>query len=261
MHSKWLLEVVMTSTNSSGGSSIASAMKDLFTKVLEDSTDGSGNLQSYQQLHQLIVKSSNIYQQSALNDAQEVILDLIQKIHEETKLPMKEDVLKVALANPENKWFEVLWKDNKGFMSKMLHACLCVTQEEASDKALTYYTHTVLFVQPTPETTIQDYLQRFLVFKQVPKVLILSLVISDRVQIQLPKELTINNHKYKLQSIIVYISQAAHYITIAQGRYQGVDGWFLFDDSRVTFFEYHQLSDALQHGHPVLFVLDQTTCA
>jgi len=208
-------------------------------------------LPAYRELHDWIVQANPIFGQSAMNDANEVLTFIINRLHEEAAVHIPDYVSK----NVSDSASHVILRDFDNRISRMLELCLCVIARQASDLSTIYETYTTVFLDPkTPlGYNMQEALNKY-AFANVPINLFLNIVMGNNYVVQVPESLTIQNIKFILGAIIFYDPMKRHYMTGIKGMTEQQQPiWCIFNDAYHTFANTSQLA---AFGQPCLLMYE-----
>lgn len=233
-------------------------------------------VQHYQQLHQLILQMHPTFNQSSLNDCNEVLIYLINKLHDEIAVQVPEFLQSQA----QDTASKIILRDFEYKLSNYLETALICTKRIASDQTEIIETNFCLFVEPKllPDNTysIQEFMNDQ-TFVSLPHVLFMNLIINQQCSCRVPDVLNICNQEYKLCSIIFFIPGAMHYVCAIRHKNEFVlpsstnnegesspeepkkfiDGWFFANDHVVSYIPNDSFQNLVQHCFPTLLAYEQ----
>jgi uncharacterized UBP type Zn finger protein len=225
----------------------------------------------YQKLHQLIITIHPIFNQSSLNDCNEVLIYLINKLHDEVAVLVPE-FLRSQAADTASK---IILRDFDNKLSHYLETALICTKRMSSDQTEIIETNFCLYVEPKLLEDNTYCIQQFIndqSFVNLPHVLFMNLIINQQCACRIPDILNVQNQKYKLCSIIFFIPNAAHYVCAIRHKNEFVlpsesndeqepkklvDGWFFTNDHFVSFIPQTNFHNVVQNCFPSLIAYEQ----
>jgi ubiquitin C-terminal hydrolase len=202
-------------------------------------------LDCYKALYHLVVNLNANFIEHSSNDAHEVLTYLVNGLHQESCALIPQEIIE-RLQDPAS---ITILRDFENKLSPILETVVFVTCRKASDGSEIFESNNTLFIEPLQMQdqtySVQAALDR-LEFASLPKCLFVKIMIQKMCQCRLPNLIQLHDVQYHLKSIIFFISAIRHYITAVKTTYKSVDGWYIFNDTQVTFIPSEQLGRMIQ---------------
>ena len=250
IHSIHLREII--ESNSDKGK-----LHSLLTNLLQavDTHDALKIIGCYRPLHQHIVQSNPIFSMSALNDSHEVMTYLINELHKEAGVVIPDQMM-TQLTDPVSK---VILRDFDKKISKILEACITVTERTISDKTTVNETFVTMFVEPKlmsehQAPSLQEALND-IKFGNLPKCFFINLIMSHPCGV--PDALLVQQVWYQLRCIVFFLPHAIHYICTVRGELDGKSVWCILNDASVSFVSMEDMAKT-NLGVPSLILYEQS---
>ena len=201
-------------------------------------------LRAYDGVRQTMYSLHPVFQESYLNDAHEVLMFVLNRLHDETSTPVNQ-----ALFNQCNVVAKQLLKDFEMKVSPIVqHVAIC-TEKTCTDGEVRLESHLVLFFESTHET-IQHALDSA-VIKQSSSLLFLSCMWVPDTSCNINLKVHVRGHEYVLGGLVLFVQGARHYIAAVSG--EG-EQWFVLDDGRVKGMHVSEMFQMCNGNHPVVFM-------
>ena len=217
-----------------------------------DAKDREKILEAYRAFHGYVLQMHPIFRENSQNDSHEVLTYLINALHKEVARPVPDEI--IATLDPMSK---SILRDFSNTVSKVLETTLVCTSRVTSDNLVVYETYNTLFVEPLDigngMYSVQEALHK-IKFASVPKVLFMSLMMSDCAQCKFVFDIALADKKYRLSTIIFFIPQVNHYITAVRRRRMSEEepqGWYMMNDHMCNYITSEQLFSNIR-AYPTL---------
>jgi ubiquitin C-terminal hydrolase len=229
----------------------------------------------YQQLLEYIITLNKDFATSRFNDSHEVLTYIINHLHEESGKEIPELIVKQL----KDVASIAIMRDFERKISIMLETVVSCVVRTISDGSEVCETFNTLFIEPkllqdgtySVQASISD-----IQFASIPKCLFVKLLISKECRCRIPNGVQIGDRKYNIASIVFYTrmnaATAGHYFTAVRGSQivqeivmttgeikASVEqiGWYICNDSMVTFVPESNFYKSVQASYPTLISYEQ----